>query len=118
MNRKMKVLTTVISAAVAATTFAAGANAVDLTTSSQARANQIVPSQKFRDSFVTPGVNKAITPGGLTAKEPFVKEAHPRGPTWVNSPRGVDQLGGVTVNPSTNTNVLKSFERNIGVMPK
>lgn len=60
--------------------------------------------------------NRALTRSralgrGATMKEPFVKDAHPRGPSWVNSPRGVGDRGQIRVNPAVN--VRRVYQRNL-----
>ncbi|MEZ5787213.1 MAG: hypothetical protein R3D62_12290 [Xanthobacteraceae bacterium] len=69
-------------------------------------------SSSWRHRFIYKRMNGVIKKSGGIASEPFVKDAHPRGPTWVNSPRGVDKLGTVTTNPAIN--VQKAFKTNVG----
>ena len=59
------------------------------------------------------GIYRPFGEGGLasSSKEPFVKDAHPRGPSWVNKPRGVDDLSNVLTNPAINVN--RAYRRNM-----
>lgn len=67
-------------------------------------------SSSWRQRFIDKRVNKVVKPGGGIASEPFVKDAHPRGPSWVNSPRHVDKINKVS-NPAIN--VQKAFRTNV-----
>ena len=110
MSRRL-ILNTAIAAVTLATVAptAQAASPVPQTISSK-----VTASSTFRQKFIDQRVGKFINPGKLKmaefTKEAFVKDAHPRGPSWVNSPRGIDKVGKI-VNPAIN--VQKAFARNI-----
>ncbi|WP_424375808.1 hypothetical protein [Methylocystis silviterrae] len=58
--------------------------------------HQVRPSEQFAQYYTS----RRFLRGRGVSSEPYVKDEHPKGPTWVNSPHGVQDRLNPVVNPA------------------